>query len=349
MNTPFTRRADAFAEALDRAAAGGAVDAAAAAAGVAPMVFLVERLGAVPLRPVGVSPGVREALLAQAGATVTSAGSVSVPAAAPAGGGAASTATAGLSGTAVQLVAGALSLAVAVTGVGVAANRSLPGDPFYRLKQLVERSHQGPADVVAEAGNLSGEAAARLAELQRLLDSGSLDQVDLREVDRLIAEISAALDAALDRMGAGGVTAALLDELTATWNRLAELVPALPAGAQPDALQTLAEANNRLGVLVDGASPVNGGVPAAPHVAVPTAAPSSTVPPSAAPRPSGAPTGPNPVVTPTTVPTAVDPTGVPATPIPLTTPTPPSGQSIPGPTMVEVPGAVVLLPELPLS
>jgi len=372
MNTPFTRRAEAFAEALDRAAAGAPVDTAATAAGVAPLVFLAERLGSVPLRPVGMGPSFRDVLLAEAATTLAPASAAPT---APAPAAAASTTTSvassgatvsalptALTSTAAQLVAGALSLAVAVTGAGFAAERSVPGDAFYGLKKLVERTQRGLAgSALDEARALSDEASARLAELRRLLDGGPLDGADLQRVDQLVADLSAALDGVLDRLAAGDIPQSLLDELTATWNSLAELVPDLPATAQAQALGTLAAINNRLGALVDGASPVNGGVHPTPNSAVPvghpTTAPStapsagapttaptppvSPAPAPTAPAPAATPTGapPSLPVTPTTLPTATNPTGVPSVPIVLPTSASPA----------EVPGPVVPLPELPQS
>ncbi len=346
MNTPFTRRADAFAEALDRAAAGGAVDAAATAAGVAPLIFLAQRLVSVPLRPVGVGPAFRDALLAQATSTLAPGGSAGVstaaaPTATTAGSGAATSSA--LGSTVAQLVAGALSVAVAVTGVGVAADRSVPGDAFYGLKRLVERAERGLAGSAEDkAQALSGEASARLAELRLLLAGGPLDSVELQRVDQLIADVTGALDGALDRLAVGAISQELLDELTTAWNSLADLVPALPASAQAGVLGTLAVVNNRLGTLVDGASPVSGVVPSAPA--------SSTFP--ASPRPStpGAAVTPSPSITPTTLPAPASPSGVPSTPVPVPTAAP-SGPTVPtaAPTAPVPPGLVVPLPELPPS
>lgn len=369
MNTPFTRRAEAFADALDRSAAGSAVDAAAAAAGVAPLLFLVERLTSVPLRPANVGPSIRAALMSQAAVTLAP---VAGPPAAPAmtapstsTTSAVSTASsttsavstagtpaaagsvvgglpAALGGTAAQLVAGVLSVAVAVSGAAVGAYRSVPGDALYGLKRLVERAERGAAgSTLEEARALSDEATTRLAELRRLLDrgaSGSADRTELERVERLVADLSSALGGVLDRLATGDVPQDLLDELTATWNALAALVPTLPTGAQTAALNTLSLVNNRLGALVDGASPVNGGVRPSPDGLVPSILPTAvpTVPTSStAPTPGPVPT-PSLPVTPTTIPS---PSPTPSVPVVVPTP---------GPPAAEVPGPVGELPELPL-
>ncbi len=341
MKSPFTRRAEAFADALEHASTTGAVPAAHA--GVAPLVFLAERLVAVPQVPVGgAMNGFRAHLMTQASATLAPVTAPGVPSMPTPGVPASTVPSAGttvpsavtaaphvLAGTAGQLVAGALAMAVAVTGAGVAAQRSVPGQPFYGLKRLVESIQRANAgSPVDQARQLSDEASARLDELQRMLADGSLSAAAQQRVADLLADLALALDHALDQLtGVGAVPAELVAQLTTAWNTLAELVPSLPAASQPDALAVLSEVNNRLGVIVDGASPVNGGVPhtpapiVIPTIDVPTALPTAlptavpTVAPTALPT-----TVPTPTVLPTAVPTVL-PTSLPTT-VPTTVPTP---------------------------
>jgi len=337
MKTQFTRRAEAFADALEHAATHGAAGAGAVSAGVAPLVFLTERLYAVPQAPVAMGSAFRDALVAEAAATlapVVAAPVAPLAPSLPAGPMPGAVLSSAASGAGAQIIAGVLALAVAVTGVGVAADRSLPGDAFYGLKRLVERLQRaGAGSEVAEAAQLAEEAAARVDELRRLLAGGTLTAAAIARVERLLADLTTTLDAALSRLeAAGSVPTAVLDQLTTTWNRLAGLLPSLPESLQRPVLDLLTSVNNRLGALVDGASPVNGGVPHTP-------APVET--------PSGAPT-PAPTAVPTTLPTSL-PTTLPTT-LPTSLPTTPTPTSFPTalPTAAPSPSLAPLL-DLPFG
>lgn len=254
MKTPFARRADAFAAALDAAAAGSP---AASAAGTAPLVELAQRLSSLPQRPLtGLDGAFRTQLLAQSAAALSAPAGPSATAA-PATAPAATSAATGVTGVAGQIVAGAMALAVAVTGVGAATARSHPGDPLHGLRVLMggDRAAVLPT---AGAGELSATATDRLADLERLLANNVLDPAAAARVEALVADLSSALNAMLDRLASGEVSAELVDRVTLIWNELADLVPALPTAAQRAALETLSIVNNRLGALIDGASPVSG-------------------------------------------------------------------------------------------
>ncbi|HVE98194.1 MAG TPA: hypothetical protein VNA12_03350 [Mycobacteriales bacterium] len=328
MKTPFTRRAEAFAAALDRVTAGGTAEPAAAA--VAPLVHLAARLAALPQRPVGMSPGFRAQLVSHAATPTLLPVTAPTVAAQATSAGVVSAAT----GTAGQIVAGVLAAAVAVTGVGAAAARSKAGDPFYGLRGLAGGDRQPAMTPLGEADRLAGEAAARLAELRRLLASGELDAAARARIDQLIAELSRALDGVLDRLSAEAPPEALLDEVTRVWNELADLVPALPPGTQRAVLDTLSVVNNRLGAAVDGASPVSG----------PSRAPSAT--------PTTQPSSPQPTTSPSAIPSSSPSTS--SVPLPTGPPGPlPSGSAtpttlpVPAPPATDVPAPVVPLPELP--
>ena len=322
MKTSFTRRAEAFAAALDNAAAGAPTDPAVAA--VAPLVHLAGRLATLPQRPMPTLPGVRAELLTAAAAPAAPVAPAAPAATAAATAATSSTTVTAATGTAGQIVAGALSVAVALSGVGAAAARSNPGDLFYGLRDLVTGAPapaNGPLD---RAGELSASALDQVAALRRLLASGDLDAAARARVDQLVAELSASLNGVLDRLSADVAPERLVAEVTAAWNELAELVPALPADTQRAALDLLTIVNNRLGAVVDGASPVNGGTgrptpPPAPSATASPSRPAPTPSPSAvqstpAPSQSAPPSVPVPTVT--AIPTSppITPTTIPVPP-----------------------------------
>jgi hypothetical protein len=91
---------------------------------------------------------------------------------------------------AATVTAGAMASVVAVTGVSVAASRSLPGDPFYGLKRTTEGVQLRLAGGEEQEGTRHLQfAAERLGELRRMADGGALSSDDLARVESLLDDM----------------------------------------------------------------------------------------------------------------------------------------------------------------
>jgi hypothetical protein len=319
-----SRGADSFDRALN-------ADAATADPSMAKLVALASALAAVP---VVAAPAFRDALrtrLMAEAATALPAASVpaaSVPAATPSGG-----LRHVLSRPAMQVATGGLAATVAVTGVGVGASRSVPGDTLYGLKRTIERWQVGLAgDHTDEAAALLEHAQTRLDEVRALLDRGALEQVS-GALDALNAELKSATDRLLAAARDG--SRAAYDELRAALARfetqLRALYGSLPAGARASASAAFATLN------VAGAR-----LAAFPAPPVSTRTPSPTTP-----------TTPTAVVTTPPPPTGTGTVTVPPPPsgsATVTVPPPPTGSvtiTVPPPPTSLLPTPEITLPPMP--
>ncbi|MHB8342358.1 MAG: DUF5667 domain-containing protein, partial [Mycobacteriales bacterium] len=229
------KQADRFAALLDGSAHAGSDPALARLAG------LTQRLATLPLRPPPPLTGAgRTAVLAAAAAgAATGAAGARLPHARAAHTGAlhAFTTPAWL-----PAVSGALAAAVAVTGVGVAAHRSLPGDPFYGLQRAVQLLQVDVAGGgVARAQERLAIARTQLAELAALSHEGGATPARVEALlGNWVTQVNAA-GAPLARASAVE-RARLTAFLSAEQRQLVRLLPALPAatsGAVSRALQTV--------------------------------------------------------------------------------------------------------------
>jgi len=313
-------RAEAFARLLDGSPAAGAP------AALTPLVRLAGSLRAVPgpALPAGVA-----------------AGRAAVVSAAHGGGGAAvavavgKAAVASLPGWA-PLAAGGLATAVGLTGVGAAATRSLPGDPFYGVKRQVERLQvQLAATPAGEGREQLAQAGTRLRELAALLGKPTADP---QAVSRLVADWAtstrAGAAALLPRIGEPGVgeeLAAYVRAADPQLRRLAAAVPAALAARLAPATAALGTVARALTAAAPAAVPPAAGLVAPPAVAPPVVAPPAVTPPAVASLPTGKPLVPPtgkagappervPVARPTVPPVAV-PTVLPSV-LPRTAPAP---------------------------
>jgi hypothetical protein len=155
-----TRLADDFAAALEGGTLAGREPA------LASLVALAEQLRAIPL---ATTPDFRTSLRQR----LVAVGTVAEPLVIPAPG---DRAREWVSGWQVQrrlrTLAGTMAAVTAVAGVGLAASRSLPGDPFYSVKRGAEALQLNLArDNVAKGEKLLQHANTRLHELARLVDA----------------------------------------------------------------------------------------------------------------------------------------------------------------------------------
>ncbi|HWL37577.1 MAG TPA: DUF5667 domain-containing protein [Frankiaceae bacterium] len=314
------RRAEDFDRAL--AAEGGVhVDPAIRA-----LVAVAGALATIPQRP---APAFRESLrtqlMAEAANIAASAPAASVAAAAPAASPAGTLAKV-LAKPAMQVATGGLAAAVAVTGVGIGASRSLPGDALYGLKRTVEKLQKRTAGgTLAEAGSVLEHANTRIDEVRALLERGGADalaQVE-KTLDELRKEIDDATAELLAQARAGSKAA--YDKLAATVGDLSAALDGLrgqlPPQAQDEYDAVMAMVNSVTGQLKS--LPVPGGItrpgedpsksprPTTP----PPTSPSETTPPKTTPPTSGPPVTVPPVDPSVTVP-PVDPTKSPIITIP---------------------------------
>ncbi len=296
-------RVEDFARAVDRPGAVAADPAVASLAAVA------AGLATIPLRS---APAFKEALRARLmaeAASVLPAGTagpgaptppatpaspgLTAPAApapvpAPAGMG-----TGWLAGPAGQLLTGGLAVSVAVAGSGLAAHRSLPGDPFYGVKRAVERLRFGLAGgAVDEAVALSGEARSRLGEIDAMLpdQAEELSASARRRIEAALQTLDTGLRRAIDRLlraVAAGDARAYAELLALLASARAGLVPLLPR--LPDALRAQVRAVLERVALADGVLAVLPVPPAARRTPAPTESPS---PSPSVPVPTGVPTPP---------------------------------------------------------
>ena len=342
-----TNRTPRQAEDFDRALAGkGSPDPTMAA-----LVAVAGALSALPQRP---TPAFRDALrtklMAEAASMAASVPAASVPAASIPTQAAVRTLPKLLAHPAMQAATGGLAAVIAVTGAGVGASRSLPGDSLYGLKRTVEDLQTDLAGgTLGEANALLGHAQTRLDEVSALLDraNGTLTGDALRRVQQTLGELDAELRAAADQLlsQARSGSRAAYDRLQAVAadlsRQLVALLPQLPAEARAAAAATLATLNvTRVQLAM---MPKPGEAPATTPPVTPTTPPpvdpsQVVVPPSspATPTEPGVSVKPsNPVKTPTvTPPTLTPPTVTPPTVTP------------PAPTLTPLPTLKVTLPPL---
>lgn len=316
MSRMTNRRAEEFERALS--SEGTTKDPTMAA-----MVALAGSLAALPQRP---APAFREALrtqlMAEAAQIAASAPAAGVGAAAGGGGGVAAgggvAPSAGglakfLSKPAMQVATGGLAATIAATGVGVGASRSLPGDPLYGLKRMVENLQAGLAGgTIAEADAVLEHADTRVEELLALIDNDA----SVGQLEGVLAELKSEVDQATAdllaqaRAGSREAYDKLLDtasELVATLSLVREQ---LPPGARDDVDATMATLNSTLAQL--RAMPVPP-LPGTTPTPTRTPAPSPTTSPSpsstkTSTTPTSTTTPPSPTIS---VPTDLPPTGLP--------------------------------------
>lgn len=160
---PSRRRADEFARLLD--GTGSTTDPA-----LAPLVGLARSLQALPLGPsADFRDGLRQRLVAVAAVAPHSA-TASSPAHAPRPLAALDRMVGSWRAQRrLAVAAGAMASVVAVAGVGVAGNRSLPGDPLYSIKRGTEAIQLATTNGLVARGELHLQLAEeRLHEVERL-------------------------------------------------------------------------------------------------------------------------------------------------------------------------------------
>jgi hypothetical protein len=262
------------------------------------------------------------------------------------------------------VAAGAMASVVAVTGVAVASDRSLPGEPFYAVKRATESVQLRTADGPVERGTRHLQfATERLDEVRAL--TGRRDSVALGAVvpgqpsasgpdAGLVLSALADMDAdtrtgsslLLDAARAEGSAAPL--ELLAGWTAdqgrgLAELLPLLPSAARTQASASLAlvgsvgeDAATLLSADLPSPAPTPTSVPTSPPTPAP---PSATLTPGPQPAPSpGEPESP--------APPGAAPTGAP-TSAPTGAPVPAPARSRPAAPTAFIPLPSAPLPSLP--
>ncbi|MDQ1713510.1 MAG: hypothetical protein QOE45_2960 [Frankiaceae bacterium] len=317
MTTNRTNRAEDFERALS-ADAGAKVDPTMAA-----LLAVAGALTALPQRP---APAFREALrttlMAEASSLAASVPAVPAPRLP-----AARSVPKMLQHPAMQVATGGLAAAIAVTGLGVGASRSLPGDALYGLKRAVEGFQVGTSGgAVGEASSLVEHARTRLDEVRALIARGDLTGDALARVEAALRALESELRSAVDRLVAAARNGSRLayDRLSAAVDDLTRQLMGL-LGSLPDSARALA--GQSLGTLNAAAAqlaalPRPSGPPVTPATGTPT--PSDT----------GLHTGPPPTLPPSTTPPATPPvttppvtTPPPVTPpvsVPVTTPPPPT-------------------------
>lgn len=265
--TPSGRRAERFAALLDG-------DATADDAALASLEQLARSLTTLPLQRVAPDTEFRDALRQRlvAVATVRPAGS---PATESTGLGAR---TARFGHRSFAIATGAVAAVVAIAGVGIAASRSLPGDPFYGVKRSVQAAQLFvTSGEVARGKEQLGFAANRLSEIAQLLNQPSAlgpvvageplaggAQVPVGELRQALNDMDAETLAGTRDLTLAFADAhdraallALQSFATQQYDRLQALLPAFPAALQPRAeasLRLLAQIRARVAALLaDGA------------------------------------------------------------------------------------------------
>ncbi|HVA60646.1 MAG TPA: DUF5667 domain-containing protein [Mycobacteriales bacterium] len=356
---PTRRRADAF----DRRLLGGTPSSDPA---LAAMATLAGRLQALPIGP---APDFRAALRQR---VVAVAAVQPGPAAVPLRARTAEYLGGWRSQRRIAVVAGGVAAAVVIAGVGVSASRSLPGDPFYRLKQASEAIQLDLAHGGLAKGRLELEfARTRMHEVRQLtgVDTalatgrpGVASAADIAFGGSRSERIRSAFGAMDSETLAGsryltgyfqqtGERAALnaLRSFAVRQHRdLESVLPQLPADARPAAdaaLAIVAEVSSRAGTLLEVGACTAACTPIAGPQAAPSPLPSdrlgvlpcscanASAQPTAGPSPSASP---EPTTTPTPTPSGS------ASPTPSPTPSPSSSLPIPLPTLPTP------LPTLPL-
>jgi hypothetical protein len=329
-----SRRAEDFDRALTEARTTGAhgarIDPTTAA-----LVAVAGALAVVPQRAApAFRDGLRAKLMAEA-ASLAAAASVpaaSVPAASAPPAAVPHTAPLRslpkvLAHPAMQVATGGLAAAIAVTGLGVGASRSLPGDALYGLKRTVEGLQVGLAGGdTSEATALLEHAHTRIDEVRALVGHASAARIT-KALDALDAELRSATSRLLDQAKAGSRDAYLqlqseLDDLRGQLVDLMGQVPPESRDALATALGNLNVAATRL-LLVPLPPVVTPGGPTPTRTRNVTPSTSPTTPTTSPPTHIGPPPTSVPVSTPPTsipVPTSIVPT-TPTLPVPTTTPT----------------------------
>lgn len=357
MPLPASRRVERFAAALDG-------DAPADDPATQRLVGTTARLAALQVAgPTRTAAGRAAIVAAAAGALGEAAKHAAAPAAhaaaasttpaAPAAAGSASAAApaalahAVVQATVFKVLTGVVALAVLGGGVEVAAQRSLPGQPFYGLKRATEsvQLHLS-GGATAQAEQRLDQARTRLAEIKALWPDR-----DSSAHSQQIADLMAALDkdiglATGPLLAAGGSAAA---ELNATVTELQQELAALPrtlsgagataAGVSLALLGSLTSAVTGLPTLVPGQGPTapvpgvptlpvqvhSSGQPPASPTAGPTTAASTAPTTGQSSSPATLPTAPAlPTLTPP--PVSVPSLGLPSVPAP-----PAAGSVLPAP------------------
>jgi hypothetical protein len=243
---------------------------------------------------------------------------------------------------AMQVASGGLAATIAVTGIGIGASRSLPGDPLYGLKRTVERLQDRTAGgTVAEAASVLEHAQTRIDEITALLERDGAAAVE--QVEQTLADLKAELDKAtadlLAQVQAG--SRAAYEKLDATVTSLrAELDGlrgTLPPEAQDELGAVMQTLNGAAGVLGSLPKPPGPGVVVPTTPPLPTTPPATTVPPTSPPPTSGKPS-----TTPPTSPTSTSPSAPGTTGPIIKPPTTPVITTPPLPTL-----PVTLPPVLP--
>lgn len=281
----------------------------------------------------------------------------------------------------IGVAAGAMASVVALTGVGVASTRSLPGQPFYGVKRFSEGIQLDLASGDTAKGTKHFEfAATRLREVKALAhDEGSLslgttgtpvaaglggsksDHIAqaLRDFDQETRAGSALLTKVFEKTGKPAPLRLITSFTTQQRSRLSALLPSLPTAVQDQAessLQLVAsvgtEATGKLALGTCGGAcyPGNAG-PALPAQPEPT--PGATATPSDPADNNGVPGcscgEPTLAPSPTEQPAPQDTPSSEPTPTPTPTETPTDEPSpSPSPSPSESPLLPVPLPTLPV-
>jgi hypothetical protein len=314
------RRAEDFDRALT-ANGGATVDPTMAA-----LVAVAGALATLPQRP---APAFRDALrtrlMAEAASVAASVPATPAAPAAPAS--PVQSLSRVLAKPAMQVATGGLAAAVAVTGIGIGASRSLPGDALYGLKRAVEGLQDNLAGgTLAQADSVLEHAQTRLDEVTALVDAhASVGRIE-NALNDLKADLDQATSDLLAQARAG--SRAAYDKLAATLaqlrGELSALREQLPAGARDELDAAMATVNTTSAMLA--ALPV----PDRPGPTPVTTTPSSTQP---------------------TTPPATH-TTAPSTGVPTPTSVSPSTPGVPTPTITVVPTPTVtidptIVPTLP--
>ena len=312
MNLTSSRHADEFSRLLES-------DARTDDPVTGPLLALAEALRTVPIADEASAPrpefrtALRQRLVAVA--TVQGVGAVETPMqrARAAGG------TWKLQRRLTALAAGA-AVVTGVSGVSLAASRSLPGDPLYGVKQAAESAQLATTVGTEARGKRHLEfARTRLSEVKSLADSGHTGLI-IDTLQAMDVETRAGANDLFAAFRDSGSTEPLraLDRFTQTqYADLHTLLSTLPPAAQASARSSLA----LLAVIATdnvqtatGTTPGSTGGAPAPGGATPGATTPSTVPSASAQPSQSAGSGstpapsksaPAPVTVPTAVPTAV--------------------------------------------
>ena len=329
MNLTSSRRADEFSRLLES-------DARTDDPVTGPMLALAEALRAVPVADEAAAPrpefrtALRQRLVAVA--TVQGVGAVETP-----------MQRARAAGTTwafqrrLTAIAAGAAVVTGVSGVSLAASRSLPGDPLYGVKQAAESAQLATTLGTEARGKRHLQfARTRLSEVSALADSGHTGLI----IDTLQAMDVETRDGANDLFAAfraSGSTEPLraLDRFTQQqYADLHTLLGALPPAAQGSARSSLALlsviATDNVQAATGSTPGTTGGAPApggaTPGPTKPSTAPSSSAQPGqtsgSGTTPAPSKSAPAPVTVPTTVPTTV-PNAVPSVQAPTLPTIPP--------------------------